>query len=191
MFYDNINRPVIITGVHWRDVSAKYLLISYRHHGVQCVLDSNLGHDDCLSIVWQNLGCQRSISVYERPKYFHSLVSVRLNCQCGLREVIRHFGRGRSSLSPDFKYLAIAMQAGIDIYELESKTPRVHLQTNGVPSTPVIFIHGGEAVFAGCGIGQVRLWGRALGKRLQTLSHDGTHAFKLTFHTTLSHDSNQ
>jgi hypothetical protein len=109
------------------------------------------------------LGCNNGF------EYFHSNVSTLIQAQ---KSANKHLScSGRSSLSPGFNYLALVMETGIDIYDVQAKIPAVPLRSKGGLQSPVLFVHNGEAIAGDYRNGHVRLWTRHSGTRLQTLQH--------------------
>lgn len=80
---------------------------------------------------------------------------------------------GATSLSPDHKFLAVAVRTGIDIHNLDTKIPGTTIPTQAGLASPVQFIHNGKVLVGGCDLGTVRLWSQQDGRRLQTLIHSG------------------
>jgi COMPASS component SWD3 len=86
--------------------------------------------------------------------------------------------RGHTSLSPDYKYLAVSnLRTGFDLYHLETGEPQGCLQQAISTSlrVPVKYIHSGFAIMGGSTSGQLNIWDFSTHKILQTLMHDGIH----------------
>jgi hypothetical protein len=105
----------------------------------------------------------------DSTEHFHSNVSTTLRRNQFFDSYF--FRSGRSSLSPNFNYLALVMETGIDIHDVQAKIPAIPLRSKGGLQSPVLFVHNGEAIAGDCGEGQVRLWTKHSGARLQTLQH--------------------
>lgn len=80
---------------------------------------------------------------------------------------------GRTAISPDRQYLAVAMQSFIDVYNLPNKKLGPPIISDTGIECPVRFVHNGEAILGGGPSGQLRLWTRLTGRRLQTKQHSG------------------
>jgi WD40 repeat protein len=92
--------------------------------------------------------------------------------------------RGHTSLSPDYKYLAVSnLRTGFDLYRLETGEPLGCLRQviSAGLRVPVKYIHSGFAVMGGSTSGQLNIWDFSTRKVLQTLGHDG-NSFILSIH---------
>lgn len=75
-FNSNSDAPVVVTGIHWRNADASVLLVSYKHHGIQCVSARFCASDaDVNQYNIQNLGRILTIRSDQRIKYFSIIVS--------------------------------------------------------------------------------------------------------------------
>ncbi|RDX42307.1 WD40 repeat-like protein [Lentinus brumalis] len=77
------------------------------------------------------------------------------------------FDPARASLSPDGSLLAISnLATGFDVYRTDTEQP-VGMYRHDVGKrqpTPVLFIHGGQAIVGGSTVGAVNIWDMKLGK---------------------------
>ena len=80
---------------------------------------------------------------------------------------------GYSSLSPDCKLLAVAMQDGYDIHHVETRVPLEFIPHGVKGPGPVTFLHGGLALLGASSNGEVSLWGSEDGERLQSMRQNG------------------
>ncbi|KAK7680742.1 hypothetical protein QCA50_016050 [Cerrena zonata] len=85
---------------------------------------------------------------------------------------------GSSSLSPDCKTLAVAMQSGYDIHHLESRVPLVSIPHELNVPGPILFVHGGLSLLGTTKEGEICLWGSVDGEKLQTLKQSASDSWR-------------
>lgn len=81
--------------------------------------------------------------------------------------------RGRTALSPDFRYLAIMNTSGIDVYRVSNQRRIAALTTPAGLDGRVLFVHNGNTVLATGANGEICLWSIPQGRRMQSMRHPG------------------
>lgn len=80
---------------------------------------------------------------------------------------------GCSSLSPDQRTLAIAMQSGYDTHRIDTRVPLVLIPHDLNAPGPIAFVHNGQSLLGPSRRGEICLWNSADGEKLQTIKQSG------------------